>query len=285
LNLFATECIRRIRGGGTKPFLMRCSDDNYYIVKFQNNPQGKRVLANELFGALLAKRLGLPVAEPAVIDVSDSLIKFTDEMSLDFPDKTVRCRPGLSFGSRYVLSNPVDAIMGAEFATTFLPRHKMTNVTNLPDFVGMLVFDKWTSNRDSRQVVFKRNGPDPSWTAHMIDQSMCFGGAKWDFPDILREGIFFSEFIYESITEIEEFEPWLDRIEHEIDDVVLEQIAREIPTAWYDGDATALGELVATLNRRRGVVRRLLLSTWEDYPRLFPSWIRRSRQVAFAAQD
>jgi hypothetical protein len=27
---------------------MRCGDDEYYVVKFQNNPQGRRILANEL---------------------------------------------------------------------------------------------------------------------------------------------------------------------------------------------------------------------------------------------
>ena len=34
--------------GGAQPHLMRCSDEQYYVVKFQNNPQHRRVLANEL---------------------------------------------------------------------------------------------------------------------------------------------------------------------------------------------------------------------------------------------
>ncbi len=40
--------------GGAQAHLMRCADDNYYVVKFQNNPQGRRILANEL----LASRIG-----------------------------------------------------------------------------------------------------------------------------------------------------------------------------------------------------------------------------------
>jgi hypothetical protein len=33
----ATEHIRRMRGGA-QPHLMRREDENFYIVKFQNNP-------------------------------------------------------------------------------------------------------------------------------------------------------------------------------------------------------------------------------------------------------
>jgi hypothetical protein len=283
LNLFAIEYVRRSRGS-TNPFLMRCSDDNYYVVKLQNNPQGKRVLANDLFGALLAKRLGLPVAEPAVIDVSEALIKLTDEMVFISTDKTVSCQAGPSFGSRYVSEDPLGAIFGAESVDTFLPRSRMRQVTNLSDFIGMLVFDKWTSNRDTRQVVYRQNRAEASWTAIMIDQGLCFGGAGWDFPDILGLGAAFADVAYESITGIDVFEPWLDRIEDEIDETVLEKLASEVPTEWYDGDADALRELVATLNRRRGIVRKLLRTTWEAYPRLFPNWIgQRSRPIAVAA--
>jgi len=64
------EQIRRMRGGA-QSHLMRCSDGNYYVVKFQNNPQHRRILVNELLGTNLAKRLGLPTTPVAVVvDVS-----------------------------------------------------------------------------------------------------------------------------------------------------------------------------------------------------------------------
>ena len=278
MSLFATEYIRRIRGGSTQPFLMRCSDGNYYVVKLQNNPQGKRVLANDLFGALLAKRLGLPAAESVVIDVSDALIKLTDEMIFISADKAVACQPGPSFGSRYATGDPFGEIIGAEFANTFLPRDRMMKVKNLSDFIGMLVFDRWTSNTDTRQVVFVRNCETGSWNASMIDHGWCFGGAEWSFPDKLHAGACYSGAAYESIAGIEDFEPWLNRVEHEIDKTDLEQLARQVPKEWYDGDVTAMCELVATLDHRRGMVRKLLQTTWEDYPRLFPSWVDRTRR-------
>jgi HipA-like kinase len=57
--LHAVEQIRRMRGGA-QSHLMRCSDDNSYVVKFQNNLQHRRILVNELLGTRLAGRLGLP---------------------------------------------------------------------------------------------------------------------------------------------------------------------------------------------------------------------------------
>jgi hypothetical protein len=67
----AVEQVRRMRGGA-QSHLMRCSNQAYYMVKFQNNPQGLRILANELLGTGLAARLGLSVAEPEVVEVREA---------------------------------------------------------------------------------------------------------------------------------------------------------------------------------------------------------------------
>jgi len=53
----ALEQIRRMRGGA-QSHLMRCSDGLYYVVKFQNNSQHRRILVNEMVGTKLAARLG-----------------------------------------------------------------------------------------------------------------------------------------------------------------------------------------------------------------------------------
>ncbi|MGH9520696.1 MAG: HipA family kinase [Terriglobales bacterium] len=56
----AIEHVRPMRGGA-QSHLMRASDGHFYVVKFLNNPQHPRVLANEWLGARLAHALGLPV--------------------------------------------------------------------------------------------------------------------------------------------------------------------------------------------------------------------------------
>ena len=87
--------------GGAQSRLMRCSDGYYYVVKFQNNPQHRRVLVNELLGTWLAKRLGLPTTPVAVVEVSEDLIALTPELAVETSRMRIRCQPGKQFGSRY----------------------------------------------------------------------------------------------------------------------------------------------------------------------------------------
>lgn len=60
----AVQHIRPMRGGA-QSHLMRCSNNKFYVVKFRNNPQGVRILANEFVFSHLAKLLGLSVPSPA----------------------------------------------------------------------------------------------------------------------------------------------------------------------------------------------------------------------------
>lgn len=98
--LHAVEQIRRMRGGA-QSHLMRCSDDHYYVVKFQNNPQHRRVLVNELLGTRLALKLGLPTTPAAVVEVGEELIRLTPELAIELVRSRVPCQAGLQFGSRY----------------------------------------------------------------------------------------------------------------------------------------------------------------------------------------
>ncbi|HVM74432.1 MAG TPA: HipA family kinase [Candidatus Saccharimonadales bacterium] len=93
--LRAIEQIRRMRGGA-QSHLMRCTDNHYYVVKFQNNPQHRRVLVNELLGTRLASRLGLPTAPVDVVDVPGELIRLTPELCIETPRTRIPCAPGSS---------------------------------------------------------------------------------------------------------------------------------------------------------------------------------------------
>src|SRR5258708_19299597 len=78
-TLYAVEEVRRMRGG-SQSHLMRCSDGNYYVVKFQNNPHHRPILANELLGTKLAALLALPPREFALIKVGEELIRLTPDL-------------------------------------------------------------------------------------------------------------------------------------------------------------------------------------------------------------
>ena len=69
----AVQHVRRMRGGA-QAHLMRAHDGHFYVVKFQNNPQHLRVLANELLATRLAESVGLPVPVTEIVEVREWLV-------------------------------------------------------------------------------------------------------------------------------------------------------------------------------------------------------------------
>jgi hypothetical protein len=277
--LRALEQIRRMRGGA-QAHLMRCSDDNYYVVKFQNNPQHRRVLVNEMLGTRLASRLGLPTAPVNVIEVSEELIRLTAELCVETPRTRIPCTPGLQFGSRYP-GDPRRMTLH-----DFLPDEKLNEVDNLHDFAGMLVFDKWTCNTNGRQTVFfetRRKGSaappgnvgeaaQPLYHTVMIDQGFCFNAGEWNFPDAPLRGLYARNRVYSGVIGMESFAPWLDRLEKQITEKALAELAEAIPPVWYEDDYDALMRLLEQTYRRRSRVPELLLSAKQSNRQPFPYW-------------
>jgi hypothetical protein len=263
--LRAVEHVRRMRGG-SQSHLMRCSDGNYYVVKFQGNPQGTRILVNELLGTRLAGWLGLPIAISHVIAVSEELIRYSKEMVFELGHGSIPCTAGLCFGSCL----PVDPRQAS--VMDLLPEGPFYDLTNLSDFCGMLVFDKWTCNTDGRQIVFCRKTMNSPFSAVMIDQGFCFNGTEWNFPDAPLRSLYREHPAYKRVCGMNDFEPWLTRLETEISANVLSDIANDIPPEWYAFDTASIQTLLERLNRRRGKVRELLSLAHQAIPRIFPSW-------------
>jgi hypothetical protein len=285
--LHAMEQIRRMRGGA-QAHLMRCSDGHYYVVKFQNNPQHRRILVNELLGTKLAARLGLPTTPVAIVEVSEELIRLTPELAMEMPRSRIPCQAGLQFGSRYP-GDPRRLTLH-----DFLPDEQLREVRNLHDFAGMLVFDKWTCNTNGRQTVFFREGREAAdrstpatgapglteraeasedhYQAVMIDQGFCFNAGEWNYPDAPLRGLYARNRVYEGVTGMESFGPWIGRVENRLTERVLDEMIREIPPPWYEDDYDALLRLVEQLHRRRTRVPELLLAAKNSNRQPFPNW-------------
>jgi len=246
---------------------MRCEDGYYYVVKFQNNPQGVRILANEMLAARLAQALGLPVSEPEVVEVSDWLVEHTPEMYIQWGSEHIRCASGFQFGSRF----PCDPLRTPVY--DFLPDEQLEEVINRDSFCGMLVFDKWTCNCDSRQSVFHRPaGSDSSnYMATMVDQGYCFNANEWGFPDAPLRGLYSRLTVYASVASLESFEPYLSRLEN-LEDDFLEEAAASVPPEWYEGRTDDLRTLLTELGRRRARTREMILACRESAPQTFPQW-------------
>lgn len=281
--VYAVEHIRRMRGG-TQAHLLRCSDGRYYVVKFQNNPQGLRVLANDFLGTLLARRLELPVPQVAIVDVSPGLIENSEQMAIELGRGSRRCCPGLCFGSRCPSER---APFGRPVLRNldFLPAALSQSVVNLADFAGMLVFDKWTCNTDRRQTILVRTHGTASYRVLMIDHGLCFNGSEWSFPDAPLRGLYNHPAVYETVHGFEAFGPWLDRLKDAVDRDILDQIAAEIPSEWYGGDTDALARLLDRLDYRRGRIRDLLWSARQASPESFTNWTAGWRQEIPCARD
>jgi len=259
--------------GGAQSHLMRCDDGNYYVVKFQNNPQHRRVLVNELLGTKLAARLGLPTVPVEIVTVSEELIRLTPELAVELPHSRVPCQAGLQFGSRY----PEDPRRAA--LHDFLPDEQLREVENVHEFAGMLVFDKWTCNTNGRQTVFfQEGGGSPgnagaSYKTRMIDQGFCFNAGEWNFPDAPLRGLYARNRVYQGVTGMESFAPWLERLEKQMTERLLDDLLRPIPPEWYEDDYEALVRLAGQLHQRRHRVPDLILEAKRSNRQPFPNWI------------
>ncbi len=259
----AVQHVRRMRGGA-QSHLMRCSDGELYVVKFQNNPQHRRVLANELFATRLAERVGLPVPVTDVVLVDEWLIEHTPEMRVEMVHGSVNCKEGVQFGSRFVVP-PMEGVV-----YDYLPEHLLERVRNLGAFAGILALDKWTCNANGRQAAFWRKSRERKFTATFIDQGYCFNAGEWTFPDSPLRGVYARNEVYREVKGWESFQPWLGTIER-MDEQTIWKCAEDIPTEWY-GETCELEKLVEQLAKRRSRVSELIWEFKESSRQPFVNW-------------
>ena len=275
MAVLAVQAIRRMRGGAQSQ-LMLGADGKLWVVKFQNNPQHVRVLANELIATRLAEAIGLTVPRTDVVEVSEWLVSHTQGMWIEYPrGQKEPYQPGLHFGSQFV-----GGLMPGQ-VVDYLPEQQLDDVRNLPEFAGMLALDKWTGNCNGRQAVFERRGRERKYRATFIDQGFCFNAGEWTFPDSPLRGVYARNRVYAGVTGWSSFEPWLSRIES-MDARVLWKIAEAVPPVWYGGDVATVERLMEQMLIRRGRVRELIVSFRDSDRDPFPLWARPGRMQGAA---
>ncbi len=261
----AVQAIRRMRGGAQSQ-LMLGDDGNLWVVKFQNNPQDLRVLANELIASRIAEAVGMTTPKTDVVVVSPWLVENTPEMLVDRGRGVrERCAAGLQFGSRFV-----GGLMPGQ-VVDYLPEPQLEEVRNFAEFAGMLAVDKWTGNCNGRQAVYERKPRERKYRAVFIDQGFCFNAGEWTFPDVALRGVFPRNLVYSRVRGWESFEPWLSRVE-EFPADSLWKIAEAVPPEWYGGDVRVIERLMEMLLVRRSKVRSLITAFRESSREPFPNW-------------
>lgn len=256
--------IRRMRGGAQGQ-LMLGADGHVYVVKFQNNPQHRRVLANELMASRLAEAAGLTVPETDLVEVSSWLIENSPELEIDLGSTHVRCEAGLQFGSRFAGGTMPGQVMD------YMTEEQMAELRNLSEFAGILALDKWTGNANGRQAVFVRKQRERRYKAVFIDFGYCFHAGEWRFEDAPLRGVYYRNDVYRQVTGWESFEPWLTRLETMPPETIWEA-ANIVPPEWYGGDVAELEALVEKLLRRQSRIRELIEAFGKSDRRPFPKW-------------
>jgi hypothetical protein len=272
----ATRLLRRLRGGA-QAHLLEADDGGFYVTKFLENPQHRRILVNEWVSAVLLRYLNLPCASADVVVLTEEFLAREAELYIQLGSRRLPVRPGWHFGSRYPVPPDKQAVYD------YLPDSLLAATANLPDFLGMLVFDKWVGNADSRQSVFfranlrpwlKRDDLHPAqkgFVALMIDHGYAFDGPNWTFTDSPLQGLYYRPLVYECVKSIDDFEPWLTRVV-EFPQEVMDEAWRTLPPSWLEDDEPGLLRIFETLLRRRSRVRDLLHSARAARGAIFPNW-------------
>jgi len=264
--------IRRLRGGAQSQ-LMQGADDHLYVVKFQNNPQHIRVLANEYLASKLAAAAGLSLPEVELIEVSKWLTENTPDLDIDAGRSRERCLPGLHFGSRFA-----GGLMPGQ-VTDYLPEEHLASLKNLGEFAGILALDKWTGNANGRQAVFVRKSRERRYKAVFIDFGYCFHAGDWKFEDSPLRGVYYRNDVYREVVGWESFEPWLSRMETMPAEKVWDA-ANEVPPEWYGGDLSEMEALVEKLLKRRSRIRELIEAFGRSDRKPFPKWGMTANEIA-----
>ncbi len=272
----ASKLIRKMRGGA-QAHLVEGEDGLFYVVKFTNNPQHRRILINEWLACSFLRYLQIHVPETALIDLSPEFLADNPELYLSIGSRRESVPPGIHFGSRLAVHPDRVAIFD------FLPDKLLSKIENSIDFLGTLVFDKWVGNTDSRQAVFFR-ARAKTWTplrgeaparigffAQMIDHGYAFSGPHWQFQDSPIQGLYFRTSVYDAVESLDSFQPWLSMVENFPLEVV-DAAWKEIPRDWLEGDADDLEQMLELLLKRRSRVAQMISDLRQKRTSAFANW-------------
>jgi hypothetical protein len=272
----AIRLIRKMRGGA-QAHLLECSDGRFYVVKFRNNPQHRRILMNEWIASVFLNYLQISTPASAIVNLSAEFLESNPDVHLQLGSTRLAVEPGWHFGSCYP-GDPSKVVV-----YDFLPDALLDKVVNVHEFLGVLAFDKWIGNADARQSIFFRarlrqwspapaaQAPRAGFVAHMMDHGYVFNGPHWTFQDSPLQGLYFRPSVYQNVTSFDDFQPWLDRVVHFPDEVV-DSAQKQLPPEWLADDSDELDKMLVKLMSRRKRVPDLIRESRSGRVNPFPAW-------------
>ena len=170
----ARRFIQRMQGKSQAALIE--TDGGYFVVKWQQNTQHRRILVNEAVCAELLKRVGVASPGWAWIGVDREFLARNPQARIEGRGGSIVIGTGWHFGA------PAAANSHCREAYDHPPSSFVGKVSNPWDFLKVFVFDIWVDNRDRRQATFFRL-PRRGLQAEMIDngQGLGFDGTEWNF--------------------------------------------------------------------------------------------------------
>jgi len=95
MPLTAVRHLRKMRGGA-QAHLLEADDGHWYVVKFRNNPQHRRVLVNEVIASTILAYLKVSVPETAVIEVTPPFLAENPDLHIQIGPRRVEIEPAAS---------------------------------------------------------------------------------------------------------------------------------------------------------------------------------------------
>jgi hypothetical protein len=273
----ARRFIRKMRGGA-QAHLLEADDGDYYVVKFQNNPQHRRILINEFVAAEILAHLQISCPGHRIIRVSPEFLAANPEVHLQTGTRRQAVEPGWHFGSRHPGNPDTMAVYD------FIPDALLGQVANAEQFLAVLAFDRWAANADGRQSIFFRAQLNdwlarpgvpprkPGFVALMIDHGFVFNGPHWDFPESAVTGLYPRRIVYGGVRTLDDFQPWIERIAN-FPEEVFDRVLRQIPPPWVEDDGSQLERLLESLMRRRKRIAELIHDCRKAPGNPFPQWV------------
>ena len=185
MAVLAVQQIRRMRGGAQGQ-LMLGADGHIYVVKFQNNPQHIRVLANELLASRLAAAAGLTVPQCDLVEVSSWLVENTPELEIDLGQARACAASRVCSSDRGLQGG----LMPGQ-VVDYLPEEQLAEVKNLAEFAG-----SWPSTNGRATPTDGRRSSrgeqrERRYKAVFIDFGYCFHAGEWRFEDAPLRGVYY----------------------------------------------------------------------------------------------
>ena len=269
----ATQHIR-VLGRRSHTHLMLCANNLLYVVKPLDTPDKpidrprRRQLMAGFLATRLARLVGLPVPEAAIVEIPKFLSSTTHELA-----QTIACDTKTS--ASYHPAAPYAGNLGGKKLFDILPDSYLTSLSNLSSFAQLLALDQWCSHLGSPKVVFYRSSNNLNYTMEVINRNRSFGGSDLNFHDQPQNGVYNFKAVYRHLQGWDSFEPFLTSLILTSPDT-LWQLTRNLPFGWSEDYARDLDALVEGLLRRRSLIRQLIARSRDQIPDLFPCWTRRA---------